>query len=213
MTKGSFKEFDVGFIVEGERKSGNKQKQVARGKETLTNYFLDEIVRKEDGGAILIAEQYFDRVIYSTNTNGNFTRSYTKYFFNDLISVSIDTDGDVEWAKKIDKNQETINDNGFYSSYYMGLKDDQLFLLFNDHEKNLDENRKNVKTFTARGGIANLISINSIGDKNRYPIQYQAVNEPMIRPIISRQIGDELFVVSVFRRDQRIGKINLNKKE
>lgn len=212
MTKGSFKEFDVGFIVEGERNSASKQKQVARGKETLTNYFLDELIRKESGGAILIAEQFYERIINSTNTNGNFTRSYTKYFFNDLIIVSIDAKGEIEWAKKIDKNQETINDNGFYSSYYVGIKDDQLYVLFNDHEKNLDETRKNVRTFNARGGVANLVSVNSSGELKKYPVVYQSVTEPMIRPVITRQVNDELIVVSIYRRDQRIGKINLNKK-
>lgn len=212
MTKGSFKEFDVGFIVEGERNSASKQKQVERGKETLTNYFLDELIRKADGGAILIAEQFYERIINSTNTNGTFTRSYVKYFFNDLIIVSIDSKGDIEWAKKIDKNQETINDNGFYSSYYVGVNGDQLFVLFNDHEKNLDETRKNIRTFTGRGGIANLVAVNSSGNLNQYPILYQSIGEPMIRPVVTRQVGDELIIVSIYRKDQRIGKINLNKK-
>lgn len=212
ITKGSFKEFDTDFIIEGERNSGLKQKQVEKGREVLTSYYLDEIVRKENGGAVLVAEQFYERIINSTNTNGNFTRSYTKYYFNDLIIVSIDANGEIEWTNKIDKNQETINDNGFYSSYHLAVKGDELYMLFNDHEKNLDQTKKNIRTFTARGGIANLVTLDSNGEKNRYPVQYQAINEPMIRPVITRQIGDELIIVSIYRRDQRIGKISLNKK-
>ena len=44
----------------------------------------------------------------------------------------------IDWAKKIPKVQESIDDGGTYSSYAMSVFGDKMFFIFNDNPKNLE---------------------------------------------------------------------------
>ena len=209
MTSKSFKDFDADFIVEGERRVDSKKRQIARGKEVLVSYYLDEIIRRDDGGAVLVAEQYYSRVINSTNIRVNVNRRYTKYYYNDIIVVSISPAGEIEWTGKINKNQETINDAGIYSSYHLSLIGDKLIFLFNDDERNLIETDRGIRPFNGSGGMLNMVIFDSKGEKVKYPVYFQANREPVVRPRIAEQVGDQLLLVATNGRKQRIGRINL----
>lgn len=213
MINESYKDFDADFIVEGERRTDSKKRQIARGKEVLESYYLDEIIRRDDGGAVLVAEQYYSRVINSTNVRINVNRRYTKYYYNDIIVVSISPSGEIEWTGKINKNQSTINDVGIYSSYHLSIVGDELVFLFNDEPKNLEETDKGVRPFTGAGGMLNLVVFDAKGEKKKYPVYFQGPREPLTRPRISEQVGDQLLLVATYGRKQRIGRIDLTPPE
>ena len=75
----SFKEFDINFITQNmtENQAEKAKKREEKGKDVeLYEYDLDKLIVRSDGGAMLIGEQYFVKVItYTQFVNGRTTRS------------------------------------------------------------------------------------------------------------------------------------------
>src|SRR5690349_839581 len=101
----SFKEFGIDFIVENmsEREANRAIKRQERGDDVeLYEYYLDMLLVGKDGSAILIGEQYYVQQITSTsyiNGRPTYTTTY-HYYYNDIIAVKINPQGQIEWAEK-----------------------------------------------------------------------------------------------------------------
>jgi hypothetical protein len=154
---------------------------------------LREILIKEDGGVVLIGEQFYIRVVTTTSTdaNGN-TRTTTTYYYyyNDIIVVNIDGKGDIDWAKKIPKRQVTTNDGGYYSSYSLSVVEDKLYFIFNDHLKNILEPEQGIlRNFTGRkyGAVA-IVTMDTKGNQKREVLFAANSADVIIRPKICKQV-------------------------
>jgi hypothetical protein len=144
ITHQSFKEFDKDFITsymtdkeerKAERKAAKDDSEVE-----MYSYELRDIVQREDGGALVLAEQYYWWVetVRTTNANGTYsTRTLYHYVYNDVIVVNVDPSGDIAWAAKVPKRQHSINDDGYYSSFTANTKGGRTYLVFNDSGENL----------------------------------------------------------------------------
>jgi hypothetical protein len=98
----------------------------------LYNYNLHDLILRNDGGAVLVAEQYFvERIEWWDNWTG---RRYIDYYYhyNDIILANIKPDGSIQWTARAPKEQVTRNDKGVYSSYSMATAKDRLLFLYND---------------------------------------------------------------------------------
>jgi hypothetical protein len=139
----SFKEFGIDFITQHmtQRQEKKAKKKAAKGKNIeLYEYDLDNIILRDDGGAYLIGEQFFVKVVTRTTTGSNghtSTSTTTYYYFNDILVINMSPSGEIEWTEKIPKRQRTTNDGGFFSSYALSVVKDKLYFVFNDHPKNL----------------------------------------------------------------------------
>ena len=86
ITSKSFKEFGIDFITQN--MTDKKQKESSKNEKTkgkdveLYEYDLEDIVLRDDGGAILIGEQYFVREVTTTDFQGNINISY-HYYYNE----------------------------------------------------------------------------------------------------------------------------------
>lgn len=131
------------------------EKKVKKGS-GLSDFYFDHLIVREDGSAVLVAEQYYMHVVYTYNDpymNGmygynswNYSPYYRnnynyQYYYNDLIVVSISARGEIEWAKKIPKRQMSSNDGGYYSSYSLAFNERYVYVLFNDNPRNTPEYR------------------------------------------------------------------------
>lgn len=131
-------EFGLDFLTEGltERQTKKVKKKVSKGKDVeFYSYEVRNLIEKEDGGLIMVAEQYFVRVTQTTttNANGGTTTSTTyHYYYNDIIVVSFDEEGEIEWHNKIEKTQYSTNDGGYFSGFNMAVKDDMMHFYFVD---------------------------------------------------------------------------------
>lgn len=98
----------------------------------IFNYALDKIILRSDGGCIVVAEEFF--TTYSSQFDV-FTQTYvnrTNYHYNNILLLSINPDGSIDWDKVINKSQMSVDDGGYFLSYsYMALKNTLLFI-FND---------------------------------------------------------------------------------
>lgn len=217
----SYKEFSIDVMLENltERQQKKLEKKIEKGKDVeLYEYDLDNIILRDDGGAILVGEQYFLNIVTTTQTINTGTSTTTTtistyyYNYNDIIVVNIDPKGQIEWVKKIPKRQVTTNDRGFYSSYVMSINKGKLYFIFNDNPKNLlvktTESNKYEKFSNQKGSVAVLVVVDKDGNYKKEPLFKTADAEVMIRPKVCEQIsGNEMILFGQRKKAERFAKL------
>ena len=189
--------FDFEFVTEYLSDRGKERvreaEEAGKSKRTseLYNYKLDELVLRSDGGALLIAEQYYiyDRTF--RDFNGHFNTTYY-YNYNDIILVNIRPTGEIEWTTRIPKRQQSINDGGFYSSYAMSIVRDRIFFVYNDNIRNLESGRRNsdrIHYYNGSNSVIALAEVRQDGSVTTYPLFSNRDAEIITRPKICKQIG------------------------
>ena len=215
----SYKAFGIDFITQHMSKRNEKKakKKDKKGKDVeMYQYDLDNIILKEDGGVMIIGEQYFVRTVTSTSTDANgATRTTTNYYYyyNDIIVISVAPNGDIDWTQKIPKIQITSNDGGFFSSYALSVVADKLYFVFNDNPKNL--------FYTGEGSIYNfnsgkeslvvLVTVDSDGVQKREALFSAREADILTRPKVCEQIsGTEMIIFGQRKKSHRLGKMQIN---
>ncbi|MEO1262559.1 MAG: hypothetical protein AAFZ15_27380, partial [Bacteroidota bacterium] len=234
----NFQSFEFDFLTEflsekkkAKAKDAERRNDVRRTAE-LFDYSLDELILRSDGGAVLVAEQFYiqqDRFdnfndpwrwgyglnpyyspFYANRFGNNFQVDYY-YNYNDIIVVNIRPTGEIEWAARIPKRQETRNDGGYYSSYAMSIVRDKLFFIYNDNPRNLTEARNNsnrVYNYNGSNSIISLAQINLKGEVQTFPLAYNKDQGVMARPKMCKQIGKkEMAIFGERGRGYRFGKL------
>lgn len=214
----SFKEFGADFITQhmSDRKARKAKKKIDKGKNVeMYSYALDELVIRDDGGVIMVGEQYFVNVVTSYTgggPNGMRTMQTTTYYnYNDIIVVNINPAGEIEWAQKIPKVQSTREDGGFFSSYALAVMADKMFFVFNDNPKNLYPQAG--KSYNFRPGkkesTVMLVIIDRNGNQKKAPLFMTADADVIIRPKVCEQISNtEMVVFGQRKKNQRFAKIH-----
>lgn len=106
-----------------------------RGKGIRKNFVFRQFVARPDGGAYVVAEDY-ELIVRTTNTGRGTTVTNYYYYYRDIIVLSINKEGDVDWYAHIPKNQNSMNDGGYYLGYTFLMNDDGLHFVYNDHRSN-----------------------------------------------------------------------------
>jgi hypothetical protein len=105
----------------------------------MQNYKVVDMITQNDGSTIGIMEKSYVVTRTYTDSRGG-SRTVYYYHFEDLIIYKNNLEGQIEWIKRIEKNQITSNDGGYYSSIVHCIQDQKLTLFFNDSKQNYDEN-------------------------------------------------------------------------
>ncbi|MCB0736567.1 MAG: hypothetical protein KDC92_03570 [Bacteroidetes bacterium] len=92
-------------------------------------------IQRSDGGIIFISEkrEIDAQVIQDISLYGtpqNYTRYY--YYYYDISVLSLNPNGTVDWHKTIKKEQITLNDEGYYSSFGCEVTSNALLFIYND---------------------------------------------------------------------------------
>ncbi|MCB0771577.1 MAG: hypothetical protein KDC00_14345 [Flavobacteriales bacterium] len=214
----SYKEFTDDFITQymtEKEEDKVKKKADKKGEELeMFNYELRDIVRTDDGGAVLVGEQYRFYVTTSTFTDANGRTSTTTtyhYVYNDIIVVNVDPEGNIDWAVKVPKRQHTTNDGGYYSSFAMHVTEDNIYFVFNDNGKNLfllpgDK----VEQFKLGGkeALITLATVEGVGTVHREALLAPDKRDAITRPKACVQIDENrMFVYAARKKDYRFGMI------
>lgn len=106
----------------------------------LTDFNVQKIALRQDGGAVIIAElnKEFSRrsSLPIRRDNGSFARGgWVDYYFEDLILFAIHPDGTAHWKKVLHKRQYSQDDEAIYSSFFLFKTPERLRFLFNDEIK------------------------------------------------------------------------------
>jgi len=101
------------------------------------SFKVRSIEKLVNGGFVVVAEQYFDsyREFKDPETKEMVKITYNNY--NDLLIGGIDKNGVFNWIKRFPKEQYSIEDGGYYSSFATLTNENTVRLIYNDDEKNI----------------------------------------------------------------------------
>ncbi len=98
----------------------------------LTDYPIERIVIRNDGGAMIVAEAaYTTEYSYYDSFSQSFTQRL-EYHFENVVVISVNKDATVDWSAIIEKNQVSLDDDGVFSSFIAILNSEQFLILYND---------------------------------------------------------------------------------
>lgn len=215
----SYGVFDHDFVTmymteKEEKKADKKAKKNDQDLGIEWDYDLREIVRKEGGGAVLMAEQYYMYVTttcYSTQGGGRTCTTTYHYIYNDIIAVSVDPSGNIEWSAKVPKRQYTINDGGTYSSYALEVKGENLYLIFNDTGENLflkPGDKVHQFELSGKDALVTIATISSEGQVTREALFTPERRDVVLRPKDCVQLQDDRMLIYASRKkDARFGTV------
>jgi len=136
----TFREFDKEF----KEQLVDKKVKVEKG---LFDVGIQDMVIRQDGGALIICEQLkdFERTASTTNTTVN-ARSYyggrnnsryaVDHYYEDLFLFSIHPDGTHHWQEILHKKQFSQDDDAAFSSFFLAKTVVELRLIYNDEIRN-----------------------------------------------------------------------------
>ena len=210
VSKESTKKFELDMVTENmsDKVAKKTKKRAAKGKDlSLYEFRFDELIPRSDGGAIIIAEQYFVRTYTTTSSNSATGRMTTTthylYYYNDILVINVTPEGEIEWAHKIHKRQRTTDDIGYWSSYARINTGKELRFIFNDNAKNTpDKPTKEYKSFlgpTKKAMVA-VAGIDQNGDINRKLLFKSKNADTILRPKQYLQISAKSILIQSIRK-------------
>ena len=212
------KEFSEDFVTQywthKEKKKAKKEKIKKNVSPALFNYDLDDIIIRDNGEVILIAEQSYVRITTTTTTdaNGNTTtRTTYHYYYKDILAINFKPNGDFNWMTKVPKRQYSVNDGGFYSSYFLIDYNNTLYFFYNDTPKNLfNPNDDEVNWYKGRDGICALATIDKNGELEREAVFDNSDEKIVAIPRLADQLDkDEVLLFCKFRRKSKFAKLTI----
>jgi len=125
----------LGFDEALRNNTGERNKKLA-----FNDFMVRNLIVKNDGGFVLIAEDFFltSRNSYSPGFGyysmyyPSMSSSVREYHYNDILALSYDAEGQREWKAFVRKEQYSQEDGGVFSSYAMMNTGGSLGFLFND---------------------------------------------------------------------------------
>jgi len=162
-------------------------------KKAIENFFLRNILIQNDGSFYILGEhfhKYLDRV-YDPRTNTTSTIEHFNYEY--IMAARFNKLGEFEWVKRIPKIQNSTNDFGYYSSFTPFNSQNEIYLVYNDYDKNLElpiEDTENIKPlFNGRKNALTYVKIDADGSVFRKPIPIS--NNYLLYAKKSMQIDNE----------------------
>ena len=110
--------------------------------------------------------------------------------------VNIRPNGEIQWASRIPKRQETVNDGGYYSSYAMAIVRDKICFVYNENGKNFGAKKNNRRyQYNGSNSILALTEVGMDGSVTTYPLASNKEQGIITRPKVSKQIGKREMVI------------------
>lgn len=159
MEKQKFTPFSDEFMTD---KYGNRENKKERKKEKgVKNIDYKGVYLMANGDIIINAEEFFITTHTSTDANGNM-RTYTIYHFNDIMSLKLDKEGNLKWARNINKAQTGFS-NSSYTSIPVG-ESTYFFINCSDNIKKISAGRIAFKQTKAKKSNLYMITIDKDGN-------------------------------------------------
>ena len=207
VTARGIKDFDRSFLSEF-----MTDKNIDKGKE-LYSYLIDHFIIREDGGTILAGEQYYSTMVCNYDPRTGVRNCNYHYYYNDIVVVNINPDGSIAWTKKIPKKQHSINDHGFYSSYIFGYDESNIFVVFNDHPKNIVLSPDNKVRYmnNPKRAIVALVTLDSEGNIKKSPLFAARDQKVIVRPKVFSQTGlNSAIIYGQKRKTYKMGRLSFS---
>ena len=233
--------FDFDFLTKNlnERAIKRAEQAAEKGDKNaeveLSNYQLDKLIVRNDGGVILVAEQFYIEQRFNNNMN-RFASPYMRYDpvwgwydpfdpygnryrnnqrpdyvfnYNDIIVVNIAPTGAIDWSASVPKRQVSINDNGYFSSYAVATIDDRVCFMYNEDPRNLVNNRRTAET-PDNNSVVVLAEVSQNGKVKIAPLFGNREEGVIAYPKMCKQIGRlDMLIYGENGRNYRFAKVGL----
>lgn len=153
----------------------------------LVNYSIDHLKVRKDGGVGIIAESYYEsnRSYFDYYMQSYISHYY--YHYGNVMVLSINPDGKILWNNVITKDQNSIDDNGYYSSYYCAVTGGRLVAIYNKYI----EDASSV-----------LISYIDAGGNQNTSVLFNEIDKITIIPQSGKQIDDETLILPAYKQNK-----------
>lgn len=164
-----------------------------RRADRLFTFSIDDIILRNDGGAIIMAESFYQtyrstRNMYDPYGFPTFNESNITYHFEEILIVSVDSAGSIQWKNILPKSQISSGDNGRYSSYSLINTGYNLVFIYNDQIIN----RTNVVQYIIEGN----------GHPLREVIFNSKIMDLYLLPRNARQVSASEMVIPSLRKNK-----------
>lgn len=96
------------------------------------NYPIQKVILRKDGGAVVVAEAaYLSEYSYYDYFTQTFNRRI-EYHFDNVLILSVNANGAIDWSEVVRKEQASMDDEGYYSSFCAMYDRDRMALVYND---------------------------------------------------------------------------------
>lgn len=116
----------------------------------LVDIYLRGIKVNAYGEIFIVGEHYYKEVSEYFDPRSNMTTYYDNFYFGALWITKYNAQGKMTFTTRIPKKQFSVNDGGLYLSSFTAPVGQNLYVFFNDHEKNATvgfDNEKDIKEF------------------------------------------------------------------
>lgn len=208
----NYQPFTVDFLTSHltKKQEEKRKKKLEKGKDVdVPVYKTKAILFRPDGGFYCISENSYENFVTSINTDG---RSSSRTYFNDhnIAVIKVGPSGEIEWSERVVKYQR-IADAGFYNSFALIPKGDNLHFIYNDDPENLFlKGTGSYSTFyTIRTSQIVMVSMGPDGQKEKGLLNTATQSEVALRPKeVVRISADQALVLGTYRKKIRIGTLN-----
>ncbi|MBK8845571.1 MAG: hypothetical protein IPO27_03005 [Bacteroidetes bacterium] len=153
--------------------------------EGIGQFTIDKIILRNDGGALLIAENFFkEEFQYYDYFTQTFQHRF-EYHYDNVAIVSINKDGSIDWARKVKKEQNSTNDGGVYLSYATANSFGKIMIYYN---------RDWVRNNEVIGA-----TINNIGELADTDV-FRGIDKVLILPRESKQVSIDQVAVPIIEK-------------
>lgn len=209
LSKYSLKEFSVDFLY---AKMSEKQKAKAVKKEEegkgrgLLEFTFRELVLREDGGILLMAEQNYVVVNCTTDPRTGTQRCTYTYYYNDIVVINVSPSGDIEWTNWVPKRQ--VSGSPYYLSYDLHVSNSKMYFVFNDNIKNYqlpkDELIKKMFAFNNfKKGVLTVVTMDLSGNQEREVIAVKDKDGLFFVPNVGRQIDSDESIIFFQKKNKK----------
>lgn len=174
----------------------------------ITNLVFKGMDVTQDGHILFNAEEYFTTNSMQANSSGG-RLMVTRYHYNDIISAKINLEGDVVWARNINKTEVTQGDGAYtsYSSYTKGNNTYFFISTASENPQQMSAERIMFKQGLSRNRNIFLIKLDENGQMNfAKAIDSKEVRLPLMvsRPLIDTTKDEMLFYAKRGNKKQLI---------
>ena len=188
------------------------QKDRARTKE-LEDYVLNDMAVLDNGSYFLLGERYYKQIERNYDPRTNITTTTEHYNYNSILVSYFDSIGNHVWTDRVPKFQNSTNDFGYFSSYTVMNSGKEIYLFFNDSEKNnelaLDDYFSYHQLFNNRRFQISFVAVDTTGPVARGAL-VGVENSFMLRAKESEQVSpDTMYLLGEIGREARVFSVGL----
>ncbi|MFN0036795.1 MAG: hypothetical protein ACKVUS_17165 [Saprospiraceae bacterium] len=115
-----------------------RQKDVGEDARGIVDAEISELLLRQDGGIVIVAERYREIQRGAAAGRGFFRdgmRMIVDYYYDDVFVLAFQPDGKIHWKTALHKKQYSQDDEGTFSSFFLMRNADRMRFFFNDEIK------------------------------------------------------------------------------